>query len=279
MFKWNRIIVALIGIPLLLFVYLDRQFHGIPLLVFTNFVVGVGVYEFYKMLKASGKEVYDKFGILISLLIPNLIFAKNFYDLRLGELEIIFIAAILILAHRIFINKIKGSLESTAFTLLGIIYVSCFFSQILKIYNLPINIKFNYLFLIFIQILVWASDTFAGVVGVTFGRKIFKKGFTEISPKKSVEGAIGSLVLTGVTACIFYKIFGISSDTNVIYMSFFVGVFISCVSQIGDLIESLFKRECGVKDSGTILMGHGGVLDRFDSMILVVPVVYLILII
>lgn len=277
MFKWNRIIVALIGIPLLLFVYLDRQFHGIPLLVFTNFVVGVGVYEFYKMLKASGKEVYDKFGILVSLLIPNLIFAKNFYDLRLGELEIIFIAAILILAHRIFINKIKGSLESTAFTLLGIIYVSCFFSQILKIYNLPINIKFNYLFLIFIQILVWASDTFAGVVGVTFGRKIFKKGFTEISPKKSVEGAIGSLVLTGVTACIFYKILGISSDTNVIYMSFFIGVFISFVSQIGDLIESLFKRECGVKDSGTILMGHGGVLDRFDSMILVVPVVYLIL--
>ena len=59
MFKWNRIIVALIGIPLLLFVYLDRQFHGIPLLVFTNFVVGVGVSEFYKMLKASGKEVSD----------------------------------------------------------------------------------------------------------------------------------------------------------------------------------------------------------------------------
>ncbi len=281
MFKWNRIIVALIGIPLLMFVYLDRNFYGIPLLIFTNLVVGIGVFEFYRMLKNTDKKAYDKFGILVSIAIPNTIYLKNFYALSISETEIVILSAVLILVYRVFKNEIKGSLEVTSLTVLGIIYVSCFFSQILKIYHYTeiefLNIKITYGFLLLIQILVWTSDTFAGVVGLSLGRKFFKNGFTEISPKKSVEGAIGSLLLTGITSALISLYFTDKISFATVFFTFIIGVFISFVSQIGDLIESLFKRECGIKDSGTILMGHGGVLDRFDSMILVVPVVYLIL--
>ena len=280
MFKWNRVLVALIGVPLLLFIYAGESFfrinlYGLPMLIFTNLVIGVGIYEFYKMVKVLGKEVYDKFGIIVALIIPNLVYLSN----RSSYLEqkmitvVLIIATIFMLTYRVFKNQIKGTLEKVSYTLLGIIYVSVFFSQIINLYFL------GAVFPLILQVLVWVSDTSAGIVGVTIGRKFFKNGFTEISPKKSVEGALGSIIFTGlafVLIIFFYeRIIGITLGQ--VFMAFIMGAIISIVAQIGDLIESLFKRECGVKDSGTILMGHGGVLDRFDSMILVLPFVTMVL--
>ena len=281
MFKWNRVLVALIGVPLLLFIYAGESFfrinlHGLPMLIFTNLVVGIGIYEFYKMVKVLGKEVYDKFGIIVALIIPNLVYFSN----RSSYLEqklitvVLIVATIFMLIYRVFRNQIKGTLEKVSFTLLGIVYVSVFFSQIINLYFL------GAVFPLILQVLVWVSDTSAGIVGVAIGRKFFKNGFTEISPKKSVEGALGSVIFTGlafVLIVVLYieKINGATGGE--VFLSFIIGAIISVVAQIGDLIESLFKRECGVKDSGTILMGHGGVLDRFDSMILVLPFVTMVL--
>ena len=282
MFKWNRVLVALIGVPLLLFIYAGESFfrinlHGLPMLIFTNLVIGVGIYEFYKMVKVLGKEVYDKFGILVAITIPNLVYISNQSNYSYLEQELIAVVLIVVtifmLTYRVFKNQIKGTLEKVSYTLLGIIYVSVFFSQIINLYFL------GAVFPLILQVLVWVSDTSAGIVGVTIGRKFFKNGFTEISPKKSVEGALGSIIFTGlafVLIIFFYeRIVGVTLGQ--VFMAFIMGAIISIVAQIGDLIESLFKRECGVKDSGTILMGHGGVLDRFDSMILVLPFVTMVL--
>ena len=281
MFKWNRVLVALIGVPLLLFVYAGESFfginlHGLPMLIFTNLVIGVGIYEFYKMVKVLGKEVYDKFGMIVGITIPNLVYLSN----RSSYLEqkmitvVLIVAAIFMLTYRVFKNQIKGTLEKVSYTLLGIIYVSVFFSQIINLYFLgPV-------FPLILQVLVWVSDTSAGIVGVAIGRKFFKNGFTEISPKKSVEGALGSIIFTGLAFVLIVVLYieRINGATiGEIFLSFIMGAIISVVAQIGDLIESLFKRECGVKDSGTILMGHGGILDRFDSMILVLPFVTMVL--
>ena len=281
MFKWNRVLVALIGIPLLLFVYAGESFfrinlYGLPMLIFTNLVIGVGIYEFYKMVKVLGKEVYDKFGIIVALIIPNLVYFSN----RSSYLEqklitvVLIVATIFMLTYRVFKNQIKGSLEKVSYTLLGIIYVSVFFSQIINLYFL------GAVFPLILQVLVWVSDTSAGIVGVAIGRKFFKNGFTEISPKKSVEGALGSIIFTGLAFMLIVILYierVNGTTTGEVILSFIIGAIISIVAQIGDLIESLFKRECGVKDSGTILMGHGGVLDRFDSMILVLPFVTMVL--
>ena len=281
MFKWNRVLVALIGVPLLLFIYAGESFfrinlYGLPMLIFTNLVIGVGIYEFYKMVKVLGKEVYDKFGILVAITIPNLVYLSN----RSSYLEqkmitvVLIIATIFMLTYRVFKNQIKGTLEKVSYTLLGIIYVSVFFSQIINLYFL------GAVFPLILQVLVWVSDTSAGIVGVTIGRKFFKNGFTEISPKKSVEGALGSIIFTGLAFMLIVVLYieKINGATvGEAFLSFIIGAIISVVAQIGDLIESLFKRECGVKDSGTILMGHGGVLDRFDSMILVLPFVTMVL--
>ncbi|MHB9307344.1 phosphatidate cytidylyltransferase [Fusobacterium polymorphum] len=281
MFKWNRVLVALIGVPLLLFIYAGESFfrinlYGLPMLIFTNLVIGVGIYEFYKMVKVLGKEVYDKFGIIVALIIPNLVYFSN----RSSYLEqklitvVLIVATIFMLTYRVFKNQIKGSLEKVSYTLLGIIYVSVFFSQIINLYFL------GAVFPLILQVLVWVSDTSAGIVGVAIGRKFFKNGFTEISPKKSVEGALGSIIFTGLAFMLIVILYierVNGTTTGEVILSFIIGAIISIVAQIGDLIESLFKRECGVKDSGTILMGHGGVLDRFDSMILVLPFVTMVL--
>ena len=281
MFKWNRVLVALIGVPLLLFIYAGESFfrinlYGLPMLIFTNLVIGVGIYEFYKMVKVLGKEVYDKFGIIVALIIPNLVYFSN----RSSYLEqklitvVLIVATIFMLTYRVFRNQIKGTLEKVSFTLLGIVYVSVFFSQIINLYFL------GAVFPLILQVLVWISDTSAGIVGVAIGRKFFKNGFTEISPKKSVEGALGSVIFTGLAFVLIVLLYieKINGATGgEVFLSFIIGAIISVVAQIGDLIESLFKRECGVKDSGTILMGHGGVLDRFDSMILVLPFVTMVL--
>ena len=281
MFKWNRVLVALIGVPLLLFIYAGESFfrinlYGLPMLIFTNLVIAVGIYEFYKMVKVLGKEVYDKFGMIVAIIIPNLVYLSN----RSSYLEqklitvVLIVATIFMLTYRVFRNQIKGTLEKVSYTLLGIIYVSVFFSQIINLYFL------GAVFPLILQVLVWVSDTSAGIVGVAIGRKFFKNGFTEISPKKSVEGALGSIIFTGLAFMLIVVLYieKINGATGgEVFLSFIIGAIISVVSQIGDLIESLFKRECGVKDSGTILMGHGGVLDRFDSMILVLPFVTMVL--
>ena len=281
MFKWNRVLVALIGVPLLLFIYAGESFfrinlYGLPMLIFTNLVIGIGTYEFYKMIKISGKEVYNKFGIIVAIIIPNLVYLNN----RSSYLEqklitvVLIVATIFMLTYRVFKNQIKGTLEKVSYTLLGIIYVSVFFSQIINLYFL------GAVFPLILQVLVWVSDTSAGIVGVAIGRKFFKNGFTEISPKKSVEGALGSIIFTGLAFMLIVVLYieKINGATvGEVFLSFIIGAIISVVAQIGDLIESLFKRECGVKDSGTILMGHGGVLDRFDSMILVLPFVTMVL--
>ena len=281
MFKWNRVLVALIGVPLLLFIYAGESFfrinlYGLPMLIFTNLVIGIGTYEFYKMIKILGKEVYDKFGIIVAITIPNLVYLSN----RSSYLEqklitvVLIVVTIFMLTYRVFKNQIKGTLEKVSYTLLGIIYVSVFFSQIINLYFL------GAVFPLILQVLVWVSDTSAGIVGVAIGRKFFKNGFTEISPKKSVEGALGSIIFTGLAFMLIVVLYieKINGATvGEVFLSFIIGAIISVVAQIGDLIESLFKRECGVKDSGTILMGHGGVLDRFDSMILVLPFVTMVL--
>lgn len=288
MFKWDRVIVAILLVPTLLFVYAGESFFyidlkALPILIFTNLVVGIGTYEFYSMIKQSGKQVYDKFGIFVALLIPNFVYLQEFikytesFPLLLRKIlfnfdifYILVLVTLLMLVYRIFKNQIEGTLEKISLTLLGIIYVSVFFSQILLIYAIdPIVV-------LMLQILVWVSDTMAGVTGMAIGRKFFKNGFTEISPKKSVEGALGSLFFTGLAFSLIFYFISRAYPTEMISTSsmifaFIFGVITSFVAQIGDLVESLFKRECGVKDSGKILLGHGGILDRFDSMLIVIP--------
>lgn len=115
--------------------------------------------------------------------------------------------------------------------------------------------------------LVWATDTFAYLVGRMMGKHLLAP---QISPKKTIEGSVGGLFFCVLTGLIAWRIIGEASPWAYLALSIVVG----CSAQIGDLFESALKRSVNIKDSGNLIPGHGGILDRFDSLLFVIPIMY-----
>ncbi len=133
---------------------------------------------------------------------------------------------------------------------------------------------YNPKILISILILIWANDTFAYLVGKNFGKN---KLFPSVSPKKTIEGFIGGMFFTIISSVLLSKFY---IESNILYIWVVIAIIVSIFSTLGDLIQSKFKRVAGIKDSGKIMPGHGGILDRLDSIIFVIPIInmfYLIL--
>lgn len=146
-------------------------------------------------------------------------------------------------------------------------YISIPFITLLKI---PlIDNKYEPRVIIGIFILIWTNDTFAYLTGKSFGKN---KLFERISPKKTIEGFLGGILFTIIASLVISYYF--SFYNSIIWIS--SAIFVSLFGTIGDLVESKFKRQANVKDSGKIMPGHGGILDRLDSIIFVAPFLYLI---
>ncbi|MDR3366057.1 MAG: phosphatidate cytidylyltransferase [Prevotellaceae bacterium] len=149
-----------------------------------------------------------------------------------------------------------------AYTLLGVLYVALPFSLVSFVYKAGgANAMCSFF------VLLWANDSFAYLFGVAFGRH---KLFPSISPKKSWEGYVGGIISVVAAAWVLHWLFG---DVALVHTVSF-GVIISVTAVLADLVESMFKRSAGVKDSGAIMPGHGGLLDRFDAVLLSLPLVF-----
>jgi len=174
---------------------------------------------------------------------------------------------------RLLFNTAKNELSSIAKYTYALGYIIFPFIIIAKI---PFSgIDFRPKIIISIFILIWTNDTFAYIVGKSVGkRKLFEK----ISPKKTIEGFLGGLffsVIAGICISKFYFNPSEQHSTMSLFIWSVTAVIISIFSTLGDLIESKFKRIAGVKDSGSIMPGHGGIFDRLDSIIFVAPFVFL----
>jgi phosphatidate cytidylyltransferase len=130
---------------------------------------------------------------------------------------------------------------------------------------------YNPKIIISVFLLIWTNDTFAYIVGKSVGKT---KLFESVSPKKTIEGFIGGVVFTGFMSYLIAKYY-IEIKSSNIFIWIITALIISVFGTIGDLIESKFKRIAGAKDSGKIMPGHGGVLDRLDSVIFVAPIIFL----
>ena len=149
--------------------------------------------------------------------------------------------------------------------LVGSLVLFCSIPNIDNFYN-------PYLVFIFLA-LIWVSDSAAYVFGVTFGKRPL---FKSVSPKKSIEGFLGGLMFSIILSLMFFKFINLDLSLSAWIT---LGILTSCLGTLGDLVQSQFKREAGVKDSGKWLPGHGGLYDRMDSIIFAAPFIYLSLII
>ncbi len=268
----TRIITALILIPIL-----------VSLLVFTNsdiiavaiaVVSLMGLAEFYKAVGLQKSKTLCVFGCIIGAAMPLLpILSGRFENLALTKdtMDILIYTFMLLLFASMLICHKTVSVADVGLILFSLVYIPYFLTNILYIRQME-NGRFL-IWLVFIG--AFLTDSCAYFTGIFLGKH---KLCPEISPKKTVEGAVG-----GVLGCmIFYLLYGLllkhvfSVDVSFVKLGA-LGLIAAVISEIGDLVASIIKRHYGIKDYGTLFPGHGGILDRCDSVILVSPVIYLFL--
>jgi len=220
------------------------------------------LYEFKNLINLSYKWTF----IVASLIYFNFI---NFPDLSVKYLHFLLISSLFIpLIYQLFKSKITLTSSKLGHYFLALAYIALPFATLIQIPFIDTN--YHPKIIISIFILIWINDTFAYLVGSTIGRtKLYEK----VSPNKTIEGALGGLI-SGLIGAYFISFY----CTKISPMNWFaIAVIVSIFGLLGDLIESKFKREAGVKDSSNFIPGHGGFLDRLDSVIFAAPFVYVYL--
>jgi phosphatidate cytidylyltransferase len=248
-----RVLTALIGIPAIIALI---WFGMLPFLIFINIFVIIAVKEIINMFQKNKIKIFIIPTYFFSIvIILQTYFYNDYYISDIVFIFLIFLCFCVILK--------KSSMESITFSLFIILYIP-FLTRYLLLLRAEKN---GFILLLALFLLTWAYDTGAYFIGKRFGRiKLNEK----ISPKKTVEGLVGGLIFTVVIAILIGEFY---INLNILY-SIVLGIIISFSGQIGDLFESQIKRKSKIKDSGNILPGHGGVLDRIDSLLFSTPIFY-----
>lgn len=263
----KRLVFGIIYVLLIVIATLfNSKFFILLFFIFMNFCI----YEFTKMIKLKSLLPY-LFGMLAFYYI-NYFDELSFYNFETKIL--IFIGVLLFffpLINTLF-SKSKNAITHVGKVLTTYLYIVIPFSLILVIPIISSEIKYDTKIILGIFILIWTSDTFAYLVGRKFGKH---KLFERISPKKTIEGFIGGLVFTLIAAFILSNYF--MPSIHIIHW-FAIAIIVSVFGSLGDLIESMFKRQANIKDSSNLIPGHGGFLDRLDSIIFASPFIFIYLI-
>lgn len=249
-------------------IMLASMLCGLP--VFTIFYLLLSLLclnEFYLVIKTAGIQPQRALGIIGGLVIFSSITLRHLMPLdhKLFLVVIGLIYAVFVLE---LYKKSMAPMTNIAYTFLGYIFIIIPFSFFHEIAFVQGN--FNFHFPMAFLLLLWANDTGAYLVGLKFGKT---KLFERHSPKKTWEGFFGGMLISILVSLIIARYFSELNWKN--WVS--VAVLIAGVGTIGDLVESMLKRSFNVKDSGTILPGHGGLLDRFDGLLLSAPIVFMYL--
>ncbi|MCD8510811.1 MAG: phosphatidate cytidylyltransferase [Bacillus sp. (in: Bacteria)] len=233
---------------------------------FTILVFALATIAISELLKMKQMKLASPIGLLSLVLMGILLVPQSYLQwLHLDRLEIFVLLIIVLLALTV-LTKNRFTFDHAGFIILASVYIGFGFHFFMYTRFLEQGLSLIF----FILVLVWATDSGAYFAGRKFGKN---KLWPDISPNKTIEGAIGGVLLAFVVGFI-YTLF-VPLFSSIIIMLLFITV-VSVTGQIGDLVESALKRHYAVKDSGQVLPGHGGILDRFDSLIFVMPILYLL---
>lgn len=242
---------------------------GLPFFIMMLLVVFLALQEMYAPFNLKHKKTHDVFyyGYVFTTIFLVSVYMKEIqYVWENLVLMFIIFSSISLFIYELMCKKLFWVNNPFAYLVRSVVYVGVMSCFIFLVRNLP-NGLYACLYLVGI---VWVNDIFAYLIGSPLGRH---KLFPLVSPKKSVEGAIGALLGAVLMSVCLQSLIKVS-----LWEAIVLGVVISFLAQLGDLVESLLKRELQVKDSGTVFPGHGGILDRLDSFILTFPVFYYFLI-
>ncbi len=258
----NRTLINVIGIPAIL--YLLWQ-GGPAFASFIFLVMMIGLDEFYRM-NTTGRQTPVK---LTGYIFTGLMAAYYFWLPAITLLQGLSLLTCFIVIT-LFIEMGRDKLNPTrnmGITILGIMYVPVLLGSVIALRNL--DTVYSTYFTVSMVVAIWSCDSVAFIFGMKWGQK---KIFPRVSPNKSWVGSLAGLVSTFV---VYYSLHvqGILPDLTLLDVAVF-SIITGFFGQAGDFAESLLKRDAGVKDSGKLLLGHGGVLDRFDSIIFASPLTY-----
>lgn len=262
-----RYLTILIGAPLviLLFIYANQLIINI----FVSIVSIITLREYYECFKRTGKAKPTQWvGYLNCILITILQFVDK--EKLYATMLIVLAMSMLILFIEQIITGGKKTIVDIMVTIFGIAYVPfllVFFTLLRD--KQPMGL----IYIAYIFTSAWASDTFAYLIGKKFG----KHKLTPISPKKTVEGAIGGIVGALLFSLVYTVVINnfMHLSINYLHIAIITSV-LAIIGEIGDLAASGIKRYCGIKDFSDLLPGHGGMLDRIDSLLLITPFAYIL---
>ncbi len=257
----KRILSAAVLLPaFLLLVQFGTAFHFFLLV---TFAILMGLYEFYGMAKAGGWNPLTLLGMGSGVALSSM----GFFEAPAPWLLSILTGVVILLLISLLVGGMepKEAIPRGAITLFGLLYVA----GLLSFPALLRAMEMGRTYIFYLVFVTWAGDTGAFYVGSTIGKRPL---CPSISPRKSVEGSIGglacSVLASGIAKLWFWEGLG---TIEMLVMGCGLGV----MSQAGDLCESMLKRGFGVKDTGALIPGHGGVLDRVDSLLFTGPVLYM----
>ena len=248
----QRIVTGILGAALVLAM---NWLGGVYLAVLFAAIAAFSMLEIGSMMKAKTFSAETIIAVLFSALIVLWPSFERFW----------YILFYLLLILTIFRRK-EFSFAAAGVLFAGALYSSYAFRSLLSVRHLQSGV----FFVLIILLAIWSTDTGAFFVGRAFGGR---KLMPEVSPKKTVSGALGGLILAVIVTMVAGSLFVHFSPSR-LWRYALLGLVVSIAGQLGDLIESALKRHYAVKDSGWILPGHGGVLDRFDSLLLAAPIAY-----
>ena len=263
----TRVIVAVLAVPLILAVCYFGKYY------FLAFALGIALlsfYEFSLMAKTKGMNLNLWAGILgIIFIVLN-----QYFHFPVNNYHFLILYAVIICLVELFRNN-GSAIQNLSGTLFGVIYMGLFAASLvgLREFYTPFGEQYfkGGFLIISVFVSIWICDSAAYYGGTALGKH---RLFLRVSPKKSWEGALFGFVFAVLTMIAAKFILLDFLDWNTIIV---LGVIVGIIGQLGDLVESLFKRDAQVKDSSNIIPGHGGIFDRFDSILLTSPVIFLYL--
>lgn len=261
-----RVITGVVGLPILIGLV---AYGGIALLIAVLLVALIGMHEFYKAFSKNFKPIHligYVMAIYYIVFIDQITNVSNHFNIFVS------LFLIVLLVYTV-INHKNTLIVDSIITFFGYFYVCFLISHIFLIRNYTYGQYFVWL----VFICAWGCDTGAYFTGVTLGKH---KLIPDLSPKKTIEGSIGGIAVATIIAFIygmFVEKYFVLSDVNTVLLCTVTGALGSILAQIGDLAASAMKRYTDIKDFGNLIPGHGGIIDRFDSVLLTAPVVYYIM--